>query len=209
MIPKKIHQVWIGPKKMPVEWMRTWKDKNPSFEYILWDTKKIDGLLLQMQGKYDYFVNREEYHGAADIVRVEILERYGGVYVDADSACMEPIENTFFMNTDFFAVRDYRNNITNGVIGSVPGHPILKDYIQKIKAVDNRKTKPIWYTIGGQLFTSCIKKYINQHKDGKDKQWAILPVCSFYPTNYDGQKARVISKIYAEQFWGTTNNLYE
>ncbi len=33
MIPKIIHQIWIGPKPAPTKFMDTWRDKNPDFEY--------------------------------------------------------------------------------------------------------------------------------------------------------------------------------
>ena len=31
MIPKIIHQIWIGPKPAPTKFMDTWKEKNPEF----------------------------------------------------------------------------------------------------------------------------------------------------------------------------------
>ena len=31
IIPKIIHQLWIGPNPMPEKWMRTWKEKNPGW----------------------------------------------------------------------------------------------------------------------------------------------------------------------------------
>jgi hypothetical protein len=41
MIPKIIHQLWIGPHPCPVEIMHTWKNKHPDYEYILWDERLI------------------------------------------------------------------------------------------------------------------------------------------------------------------------
>ena len=38
IIPKKIHQIWIGPKKLPYKykkWMQSWKNFNPKWEYFL------------------------------------------------------------------------------------------------------------------------------------------------------------------------------
>ena len=32
MIPKIIHQIWIGPKPAPTKFMDTWKEENPDFE---------------------------------------------------------------------------------------------------------------------------------------------------------------------------------
>jgi mannosyltransferase OCH1-like enzyme len=41
MIPKVIHQIWIGPKPAPKQMMQTWKEKHPGFEYILWNEEEI------------------------------------------------------------------------------------------------------------------------------------------------------------------------
>ena len=44
-IPKKIHQIWIGPKKMPNNykiWTETWKKYNPSWHYKLWTEKDLN-----------------------------------------------------------------------------------------------------------------------------------------------------------------------
>ena len=200
-IPRCIHQIWIGPKQVPKEWAKSWQEKNPSLCYILWNEKKINEFGLKNRNKYDYFVKKKIYHGAADIVRVEILERFGGIYLDIDSLCLESIENEFFMKKDFFAVMENEDRIANGVIGSIKEHPILKKYIKKIK--EKRVIKPPHKTIGGTIFTDCIKEY------GNDDKIEILPTCSFYPKDHWRRKAKVIGKIYAKQFWATTNNLYK
>ena len=41
MIPKIIHQLWIGDKPSPTTFMDTWRDKNPDFEYIRWNEQEI------------------------------------------------------------------------------------------------------------------------------------------------------------------------
>ena len=42
MIPKIIHQLWIGDKPRPAGPMHRWKEMNPNFEYFLWDEKMIE-----------------------------------------------------------------------------------------------------------------------------------------------------------------------
>ena len=75
MIPKIIHQLWIGPKPAPTKFMDTWKDKNPDFEYIRWNEEEIKKRNLKLE-----CVNRidemEEINGKADIIRWEILYEY-------------------------------------------------------------------------------------------------------------------------------------
>jgi mannosyltransferase OCH1-like enzyme len=45
MIPKIIHQIWIGSKKKPDIWIDTFKkdyiNDNPDWDYKLWDDENI------------------------------------------------------------------------------------------------------------------------------------------------------------------------
>jgi mannosyltransferase OCH1-like enzyme len=85
MIPKIIHQIWIGdPTKKPINYMNTWIKQHPSWDYMMWSEKEIDKLNLVNRDKYDYYYKLKKYHGCADIVRIEVLYKYGGIYVDAE-----------------------------------------------------------------------------------------------------------------------------
>ena len=101
-IPKIIHQIWIGPKPRPVKFMNTFRDKHPDFEYILWTEEEMvkRGFRLENQVAYDRMT---EWCGKADILRWELLYRYGGIYQDADSVCLEPFDETYLSKSAFAA----------------------------------------------------------------------------------------------------------
>ena len=201
MVPKIIHQIWIGPKQMPLEWMQTWKDKNPTLKYELWTEKRIDELGLKNRKTYDYYVGRQNYAAAGDVVRAEVLERFGGVYLDADLICVNSIENEPFMQRDFFAVPELNGRMNNAVIGSVAGHPIIQEYRKRIGEVT--ALEPSDCAVGGLLLGRCIHEYLK--KDNIE----ILPVYSFYPKSHRGYYAPPEGKNYAQHLWGATKNIYE
>lgn len=184
----KLHQIWIGPHKRPDEWMATWRDKNPDMEWTLWQEFKG----FRYEDKINKLVNEGRYSIASDIMRVEILYKYGGVYVDADSTALEPIQDAPFID-NFFACWDYTGGVANGTIGCPPEHPIMKDYLERISGVED------YWEFGWRMLTQCL--------EGKDV--TILPTCTFYPTNYNGQKAPEDGKIYAKHIWGSTRGKYE
>jgi len=208
MIPKIIHQIWMGPKKMPEDWMQTWRDKNPSMKYVLWREIELEKFDFKFKDKIHYLLfsgkaKHYNYSVASDIMRIEILDRFGGVYIDADSYCLEPIENEFFMKGDFFVgkigdqlrgKRRWVNRVANGTIGSIPGHPVLKEYLKRISKHNVKKFEGF----GGEMLTKCIK----------DKDVILLPVCAFTPKDWRRKNAPVEGKVYAKHMWGTGRKCY-
>jgi hypothetical protein len=91
VIPKIIHQLWIGDKPAPNNLMNTWKEKNPEFEYIYWNEEEFKkrNIKFKCQDKIDEI---EEICGKVDIMRWELLYKYGGIFIDADSICIESID---------------------------------------------------------------------------------------------------------------------
>ena len=94
MIPHIIHQIWIGNLPRPQQMMETWREKQPGFEYRLWTD--ID--LIQIEpSEMNWTCIKQmqlcrEFCGVADIMRLEILWKYGGIFIDADSVCIEPLD---------------------------------------------------------------------------------------------------------------------
>lgn len=200
MIPRHIHQVWIGDaSKMPKRLMKDWNMEG--WKYSLWDEKAIDVFGLFNRRLYDFYMTHKCYHGASDVVRIEVLERLGGIYIDADTERLAPIDNTPFMHADFFAVEaNLKGRIANGVMGSVPEHPILQEYIRRMDTAE--KVMPPWSTIGGTLFTEVIHEKRTEHS-------MILEPHTFYPFDSKGKKSRTDGEDrYAQHHWGTTHKLY-
>ena len=104
MIPKIIHQIWIGNKNEPTKFMNTWKNKNPEFEYIKWNEEELKNRNISLE-----CLNRvneiEEMCGKADIIRWELLYKYGGIFLDADSICIEPIDDELMKMKSFLVKR--------------------------------------------------------------------------------------------------------
>ena len=209
MIPKIIHQIWLGDKnKMPVDFMKTVRDKHFGWKYILWSEDNIGDLINQ--NKYDqvfYSDNSGEnkYPKLADIVRYEKLFNYGGIYIDADSICNKPFND--LLDNKFFAAYENevkrKNLISNGVIGSVPRYPILEMCIDEIKKIKNKviTRKPSFKTTGPVLFTRIINEY------GKEKI-AVYPSWYFFPIHYSGyvvnKKIDPQKDSYTNQLWLST-----
>ena len=161
-VPKIIHQIWIGPKPAPINLMNTWKEKHPDFEYIFWNEEEFKkrNMVFECQNRINEI---EEYCGKTDIMRWEILYRFGGIYVDADSFCVEHIDD-FICNKSFAGWENEvkRNGlIAVGTMGFCVNHDIPKIAIQIIKnnEVSYAKTKrQAWQNTGPVLLTNIYNK---------------------------------------------------
>jgi hypothetical protein len=100
MIPKIIHQVWIGPNKIPDHckvFSKNMQRMNQGWKYILWDN------LQSFQGpfKNDPVISKwKELLGKhiaaptmiAERIRFLALYEYGGIYADIDAAPIRPFD---------------------------------------------------------------------------------------------------------------------
>ena len=206
-IPKIIHQIWVGPKPAPTNLMKTWKDKHPEFEYIFWTESEFiaRGMTFRCQDKIDMI---QEYCGKADIIRLEILYKYGGVYIDADSICIEPLDD-YFMNKTAFATFENENMrenlVANGNMGFIPNHPLCRDMIEWIKSDESNaliQNFRAWYSVGPALLT----KFLNT---GNYRDFSVFPSHCFLPVHFTGPKYEGHKKVYAYQEWGTAKQNYD
>lgn len=176
-IPKIIHQIWVGPKPLPESCRRyqeTWKHHHPDWQFILWTDKEIEALDLVNKAKYDAATN---YGEKADIARYEILFRLGGLYIDTDFECLKPFDILHEL-CDFYSGIAFDRDLVvfNGLLGSVPGHPILKTCIETLLNTTNNSTD-IMDRTGPYFFTRCIQNHLQSHQD----RTILFPVTYFYP----------------------------
>ncbi|HSX04836.1 MAG TPA: glycosyltransferase [Rhabdochlamydiaceae bacterium] len=151
-IPKVIHFIWIGPRPFPplsVENIRTWIAKNPDWKVKFWtdrdrpapcngmEVHKVDDFPFLFLKRF--FEESQNYGEKSDVLRFEILFQEGGVYVDHDANCLRSFDN-LHRGVDFYCGLEVPHpplvglGVTTGigVVGSRPGHPIIKKVIDLI-----------------------------------------------------------------------------
>ena len=116
MIPKIIHQIWIGDEPTPkhcLEFIEEMKKMNPEFQHILWGNEVFSGIYKDDPFLQNYIKNPEIYKWAhiADRLRLLLLRDFGGIYVDVDAKPIKGFNASVFQklnkNISFFA--GYRN----------------------------------------------------------------------------------------------------
>lgn len=177
MIPKIIHQIWVGPNSIPeksIRFINRIKELHPSFEYRLWTDNDITP---------DNFVNyhiiqmAQAYAQKADIMRYEILYRYGGIYLDIDMEVLKPLDE-LLMNDLIVCNEDANIDklMSIGFIAAVPHNKNMLNSVQMIHTVVDRINKDnLALTTGPHYFRKCITL---------DNTVTVLPTHTFYPTHY-------------------------
>lgn len=130
LIPKKIHQIWLGPLDIPKQYLessKTWKELHPAWEYKLWREADIENWDFATK---DLFNKASSYQEKADILRYEILNKFGGLYVDMDYKAIKPMDElhclyNFYGSVEHPISEDNNPLITNAIIASRPNSEIL------------------------------------------------------------------------------------
>lgn len=102
MVERKIHQIWLGNKKIPKHikfWMEEIKEKHSNFEYYFWNDNNLPKLPSNLEKIYQNIPNPPNSPGKVDLIRMYLIYEYGGIYIDADFKYINGF-NTFKINLD-------------------------------------------------------------------------------------------------------------
>lgn len=151
MIPKTFHQIWVGDKPIPDELLRqaaTWRTHHPEWRTVLWAERPEEmptGVWETVRGLppiinqwlYEnlarYIGARAVLAGRSDILRYEIIARFGGVYLDMDVECFEPIDE-LLEGVRLFVCDQYNAGCGNYMFGAVPNHPAMWSAVRELDA---------------------------------------------------------------------------
>lgn len=135
MIPKIIHYIWLGnnpiPKKIK-KCIASWKKICPDYEIKFWNEQNLD------LDKYQYVkdaIDNKKYAFASDVLRFDILNNYGGIYLDVDVKLLKPLDK--FLDYKFFTGFENERAIAPGLIcGCEKGNIIASKMIEYYSKAD-------------------------------------------------------------------------
>jgi mannosyltransferase OCH1-like enzyme len=189
MIPKKIHQIWVGPKPIPVRsvsYIEKIKKLHPEYEYRLWTNVDITP---ENFVNYEYILQANSFAQKADIMRYEILYKHGGIYLDID---FEIVKNlTPLLTHDLVScneTEDHNLYISTGFIASTIGNSNIQRCVENISTV-TLNTKDINVHTGPFYFRKCLIL---------DETVNILKTIVMYPS-----RTRRAPKKYSPASYGT------
>lgn len=169
MIPKKIHQIWIGNEKLPSEYF-LYKQKFelyfPSYEYVLWNNETVKEIKIPDELKSCYYDDSLHIVFKCDVLRYLIINTYGGLYFDID---FEPLKSfpIPFMEFDFLGAKQNNGEIAIGFFGAIKNSNILKKVINNLynniticKNTYRYKNEFIYQLSGPEYFNKIVNENI-------------------------------------------------
>lgn len=212
IIPKKIHQIWLGstiPEKYK-EWTDSWKKFNPDWDYYLWTEDNINQIKLTDVDLYNTIIN---FGPKSDYLRYHILYQFGGFYLDTDFECFKSFEDLRYLS--FVTGVGYPANVELyvGLIGCTPKHPLMKYVLQQLNHTTQKQIrKDVLGSTSSHFFTRAFFDKVTAWQPGI----VALPPDFFYPypnkKGYQKEDGRDYVKPisyanhYWEVSWNTVNN---
>jgi mannosyltransferase OCH1-like enzyme len=188
--------------------MQTWQDKNPSCVYMLWTEENLKDFPFRNQKQID---DMSELNGKCDIMRYELLSKYGGIFLDADMECVNTLDDFFFENTRFTGYENEQNGfdldtgtmllLSSASMGFEPNDPLCNLCILELGKID-MVGKHGWQVCGNEFLATVAEKWKNQFP------MKIYPSWYFLPKHGTGLEYRGTDKIYAKHYWGSTFGIY-
>lgn len=204
-----LHQIWIGPLDPPDGLFDTWRVNHPGWAHRVWTETDLDDPNVlpwrpSARALYEAYVRQRYFPGAADVARVEILKTHGGVYLDADTECLHPLDGAAFLDAGFFVSESpHRPGGTqNAVLGSLPGHPVIEAYSAAFDSVT--RLRPAWEHVGSGLLETVLASL-----NGQTADVALIPSPAFHPRRANGAAnpagTGYTGPVYADHRFGTTS----
>lgn len=147
LIPRIMHTIWVGPHQMSDRNKKILELKKmlfPCWNHRLWTDKEVSRLKIQ---NIEFYNRSSVYAQKADILRLELLFLFGGIYADADVEFFRTFDN-MLGGTGFICQglggRKFRH--TNCLMGSTKGNLFVKNMIDALPRsyIENRRI--VWQT---------------------------------------------------------------
>lgn len=144
-----------------------------------------------------FFDSTRNYGQRSDILRWEVLYRFGGVYIDVDFECIKPLDILHYTYDFYTGIQPLDTSFIQlgaALLGTIPNHPILQRCVETIK--EDWKYPQIILSTGPLHFTKCfyeafmIGNFVN----------IALPASYFYPCGYEEQRLPRKNWIRPESF---------
>jgi len=171
ILPKIIWFLWFqGYEKAPYvvkKCLASWRENNPGWKIVFLEEQNLKEYIdtKEIIGGNDSYVSRQ---ALSDIIRINLLKKYGGVWVDSTCFCCNPLDDWLdsYMNNGFFAFDRPRIDvpISSWFLASCLGSQLTSAYCEEVNSYWSKNCFSNQNNMIGKLYRvifEIIFKHIN------------------------------------------------
>lgn len=209
MIPKTIHYIWFGGREKPVSVLNQieqWKKKLPDYQIKEWNEETYD--FQSQKNRYvQEALNHKMWAFVSDYVRLDVLNREGGIYLDTDVEILKTFDDLLEDSCGFLSMES-EYAFSTAVIGSSANQrwleELLDDYFHRDFKIGNNKfdmTPNSKY-----LYNFFSKRYGFQNNLVGQEVGGIMiyPATYFSPINFATKKNSISTNTYTIHHYSGT-----
>jgi len=151
LIPKIIHQIWLGDRAARMDQIKAWKDKNPSWTHIFWNKTNLQGWRFHNEDKLDLM---SETAGKCDIMRYEILYHLGGIYIDSKMPAQQ-LDESMFQYDCTAVIEGPGGLLSSDFLACQPRCELMRLCVEGM----NKVASPAWWYVGSAYLTHISQSH--------------------------------------------------
>lgn len=211
MIPKIIHYCWFGKKRKPKmvkDCIASWKKHLPDYQIVEWNEKNAS--LSHPFVKEAY--RQKKWAFVSDYVRLEIIEKFGGIYLDTDVMIVKNLD--YFLEQEFFIGAEDSDFISGGIFGALPDNSFIKSCRKFYDSLQFDKVSNLGYITFPRIITQNFRELYSFKNDFNkivtEGALKIYPCMYFYPLSYEDRKNinnyknYIKAETYVVHLWGSS-----
>lgn len=180
MIPKIIHYCWFGQGEKPElakKCIASWQKFCPDFAIREWNEDNCDYLAMPFMAEA---YAAKKYAFVSDVMRLLVLEQYGGVYFDTDVEVVRDISP--LMDDEGFIGFENDQYVASGLtIASVPHHPVVQAMIEEYQNLHFVNADGITNAVGCPHLNTDVMEHFGLVRNGQEQTVAGIHV---YPADF-------------------------
>jgi tetratricopeptide (TPR) repeat protein len=161
LIPSRIVQFWDAeePPGDLLDISRSWAEQNPDHEYLLFNDRTAQAYLAAHFPPAIAMAYRrcDSATVKADLFRLAVLLRQGGVWADMDDRCLEPLPALLPPAVAACFWQEGSGHLCNNFFAAVPGHPVLRRaLVTAVNAINRGDRDKVWMLTGPGLLSRAF-----------------------------------------------------